>query len=348
MIVLSQRDVGALLSMHDCIDVMGRALIALARGESVLPLRTVFRLPNGTDFFALMPAYLGGKVIPSAAREGGPGSETSAALGAKVITVVPGNHGTDLDSHQGAVLLFDAANGSLLAVLDATAITSIRTAAVSALATKHLARADADDLAILGSGVQARTHLEAIALVRKIRRVRIWSRDAKRARALVDSVSGHFPEIAASASAESAIRDASIVCTVTSSTTPVLEGKWIGAGAHVNVVGAAAPRAREVDTEAIVRSRLFVDRRESALAEAGDILLPIAEGAITASHIVAELGEVVGGTRPGRESDSEITLFKSLGLAVEDIAAAQHVFALAIERRVGTVVELGGSRHAHS
>jgi ornithine cyclodeaminase len=334
VIVLSQRDVAALLSMRDCIDVMGRALTALTRGESVLPLRTVFRLPSGTDFFALMPAYIG------------PGGAGAAAVGAKVITVVPGNHGTERDSHQGAVLLFDTVNGSLLAVLDATSITSIRTAAVSALATKHLARADADDLAILGSGVQARTHLEAIPLVRRIRRVRVWSRDATRARMFVDSMAGRFPDISVSSSAEAAVRDASIVCTVTSSTTPVLEGKWLADGAHVNVVGAATPRAREVDSETIVRSRVFVDRRESALAEAGDILIPISEGAITGEHIVAELGEIVGGARAGRESVREITLFKSLGLAVEDIAAAQHVFSLAVERRIGTDVALGGFRNA--
>jgi ornithine cyclodeaminase len=328
VIVLSQRDVRALLSMRDCIDVMGRALAALARGESVLPLRTIFRIPESGDFFALMPGYVA----------------QPASIGAKVITVFPRNHGTDRDSHQGAVLLFDANDGSLTAVLDATSITSIRTAAVSGLATKHLARADADDLAILGSGVQARTHLEAIPLVRKIRRVRVWSRDSARARALVEAYASKFSEISVCPSAEAAVRQASIICTVTSSSEPVVHGQWVAPGAHLNVVGSASPRAREVDTETIVRSRLFVDRRESALAEPGDILIPIAEGAITRDHIVAELGEVVAGTRPGRGSDSEITLFKSLGLAVEDVAAAQHIYALALDRSVGTVVDIGGIR----
>jgi len=332
VIVLSQRDVGELLSMRDCIDVMGRTLAGLSRGESILPLRTIVRLPNGVDFFAVMPGY----------------DAAPAAIGAKVLTVFPGNHNTDRDSHQGAVLLFDSSNGSLSAVVDATSITSIRTAAVSALATRHLARADADDLAILGSGVQARTHIEAIALVRKVRRVRIWSRDSTHARALADALAGRFPEVVACATAEATVSDASIICTVTSSHQPVLNGRMIAAGAHVNVVGAATPKAREVDTEAIVRSRLFVDRRESALAEPGDILLPIAEGAITANHIVAELGEVVAGLRRGRESDAEITLFKSLGLAVEDIAAAHHVHTLAVARGIGAVVELGGVREAHA
>lgn len=353
MIVLSQRDVVALLSMRDCIDVMGRALAALAKGEAILPLRTVMRLPDDPSgslkLFAVMPAYVGshgGNVIPSAAREGGLRNETPPALGAKIITAFPGNLGTDFDSHQGAVLLFDTGNGSLSAVLDGTSVTTIRTAAVSALATRHLARADADDLAIIGSGVQARAHLEAIPLVRKIRRVRLWSRDADRTKALASSISGSA-RIEVMPTAEEAVHGASIICTTTSSREPVLRGEWIAAGAHINAVGASTPQARELDTAAVARSRLFVDARESALKEPGDILIPIAEGAISANHIVAELGEVVAGSKRGRDSATEITLFKSLGLAVEDIAAAQHVYAAALQRKVGTVVELGGVRHAY-
>ena len=342
MIVLSQRDVGELLSMRECIDLMAGALGALARGESMMPLRMVLRLPNANDAFALMPAYVA----------------SPAAIGAKIITVFPGNHETDRDSHQGAVLLFDAKNGSLRAVLDATAITSIRTAAVSALATRLLAREDADDLAILGSGVQARMHLEAIPLVRNIRRVRIWSRDSSRARALCHPEParpesrdrrGEKPAFSMEAcpTPEAAVRGASIICTTTSSSEPVLEGAWIADGAHINAVGASTPKARELDTATVVRSRLFVDSRASALNEAGDIMTPIAEGVITPDHIVAEVGELVAGLRQGRTSPKEITLFKSLGLAVEDIAAAQHVLARAIERSIGTELELGGSRHAH-
>jgi ornithine cyclodeaminase len=262
-----------------------------------------------------------------------------------VITVFPGNHGTIRDSHQGAVLLFDSATGSLDAVCDATAITSIRTAAVSALATRLLGRADADDLAILGSGVQARMHLEAIPLVRKIGKVRIWSRDFANARRLADSFRGKI-EIEACKSARDAVEGASIVCTTTSSTEPVLHGEWLSPGVHVNAVGACTPSARELDTAAVVRSRLFVDRRDSALAEPGDIRVPIGEGAITADHIVAELGEVIIGSGTGRRSESEITLFKSLGLAVEDIAAARYVYDLALQRGAGTRVELGGNRNA--
>jgi alanine dehydrogenase len=327
VIVLSQREVSALLPMRDCIEVMSRALAAVARGEAILPLRTVFRLPSEKDFFALMPAYVA----------------SPDSLGAKIITVFPGNHGTHLDSHQGAVLLFDTTTGALQALLDATAITSIRTAAVSALATRHLARDDADDLAIIGSGVQARSHLAAIPLVRTIRRVRVWSRDTARAKALAASMS--MP-IEVMPSVEAAVRDASIICTVTSSKEPVLHGDWIAPGAHVNAVGASTPQAREVDSALVARSRLFVDRRESALKEPGDLLVPMSEGAITPDHIVAELGEVVAGIRRGRESPGEKTLFKSLGLAVEDVAAARYVYDRAVKDSAGTVVELGGVRHA--
>ena len=331
MIILTQRDVVELLSMTDCIDVMGRALGALTRGESILPLRTVMKLPSGKDFFAVMPAF----------------AASPDSMGAKVITVFPGNHGTSLDSHQGAVLLLDAATGTVQALLDAASITAIRTAAVSALATRHLARATADDLAILGSGVQARSHLEAIALVRPLRRIRIWSRDTARAKALARSASD-FTHIEITSTAQEAVHGASIICTTTAAAEPVLRGEWIADGAHVNAVGASTPKSRELDTAAIVRSVLFVDRRESALAEPGDILIPIAEGAIKASHIVAELGDVVTGRHPGRTSDKEVTVFKSLGLAVEDVAAAQFVYTRAVERSIGTVVDLGGARHGHT
>jgi ornithine cyclodeaminase/alanine dehydrogenase-like protein (mu-crystallin family) len=284
-------------------------------------------MPNGADVFALMPAYVA----------------SPPAIGTKVITVFHGNHGTDRDAHQGAVLLFDANTGSLKAVLDATAITSIRTAAVSALATRLLAREDADDLAIIGSGVQARMHLESMPLVRKIRRVRIWSRDRAKAVAFAESSD---VRIELCDTAEDAVRGASIICTTTSSSEPVLHGEWIAEGAHVNAVGACTPRARELDSFAVARARLFVDSRIGALNEAGDILTPLHEGRFGPEHIVAELGEVAAGVRRGRENPGEITLFKSLGLAVEDIAAAQFVHAQAVDRSAGTALDLGGMRHA--
>jgi ornithine cyclodeaminase len=335
LIVLSQRDIVALLPMEECISVMASALGALARGESLVPLRTMMRLPDGANIFASMPAYVGGD---------------TPTIGAKIITVFHGNHGTALDSHQGAVLLFDAANGSLQALMDATAITSIRTAAVSALSTKLLAREDADDLAILGSGVQARMHLEAIPLVRSMRRVRVWSRNHANAEALCHadrrSRKGSAFQMEVCDSAEQAVRGASIIVTTTSATEPVLRGDWVADGAHVVAVGAATPVAREVDSALVKRSRLFVDSRVGALNEAGDVIIPLQEGEITPDHIVAELGEVVIGARGGRRNAKEITFFKSLGLAVEDLASAQFAHAAALRRGMGTHIKLGGVREA--
>ena len=328
-LVVSQREVPGLLPMAECIEAMAGALRTLAAGDARLPLRPVVSLPDGRGALAVMPAYLGGP----------------PAIGLKAITVFPGNHGTAFDSHQGAVLLFDAENGSLLAMIDASSITAIRTAAVSAVATRLLAREDAGDLALLGTGVQAFSHLEAMALVRELRRVRAFSRDAHNVQAFVERAEKRLGiRVEAAASANEAVRGADVVCTTTASRTPVLAGAWLSPGAHVNVVGASVKDARELDTAAVAGARLFVDRRESALAEAGDFLIPRAEGAIGDDHIQGEIGELLLGTRSGRRSREEITLFKSLGLAVEDVAAARLVYANAQREGAGTSVELGGQR----
>jgi len=329
VLVVSQAEMGRLLPMAECIAAMADALAALARGEATLPLRQVLRLPHG--LFAVMPATL----------------DVPPAVGLKAITVFPGNHGTELDAHQGAVLLFEGGRGRLLAVMDATSITAIRTAAVSAVATSRLAREDAGDLAILGAGVQARTHLEAMLLARRVRRVRVFSRDPGRVRAFAaEATRRHGLEVVPTATAQEALVGADIVCAVTSAAEPVVRGEWLAAGAHVNAVGACLPTVRELDTPAVARSRLFVDRRESALSEAGDVLIPIREGAIAGTHVLAELGEVLLGRHPGRGSAEEITLFKSLGLAVEDVASAQVVYRNAERSGAGIWVELGGARHA--
>jgi ornithine cyclodeaminase len=274
------------------------------------------------------------------------GTGANAAIGAKVITVFPGNDATPYDSHIGVVLLFDAAHGRLLAIMDASSITAIRTSAVSGLATKLLSNPDASEVALLGAGVLAMPHLEAMRAVRDVRRLRVWSRSgsraeefAKRAREL------HDVEIIVAPSAQSAVDGAHIVCTITSSRTPILEGAWLSPEAHVNAVGASMSTARELDAEAVRRASLFVDRRESALAEAGDFLMARAEGAISDDHIRGEIGELSLGRIGGRSAHDEITLFKSLGLAVEDVAAAQFVHAKASEKGVGMNVVLGGMRH---
>jgi ornithine cyclodeaminase len=325
VLVISASEIAQLLPMRECIDVMADALSELTRGDAILPLRQVLRLPDGKSAFAVMPAYLG----------------QPKAVGAKVITVFPDNHGTPFDSHQGAVLLFEAEHGSLAAVMDASSITAIRTAAVSGLATRLLAREDATELAILGSGVQARTHLEAVRAVRGINRVRVWSRSRDAVRAFAEGESRrHGVEIEPAPSARAAVEGADIVCTVTASRDPVLAGEWLRDGAHVNAVGASLPFARELDTAAIARSRLYVDRRESALNEAGDFLIPRKEGVIGDDHIVGEIGDVLLGRVPGRRSSDEMTVFKSLGLAVEDVAAAAYIYERATAEGRGTRVVL--------
>ena len=315
-----------LLAMPDCVRLMRAALAALARGEAVMPLRTVMRTPAG--FLGVMPGHL-------AAQNGAP------ALGLKGVTVFPGNAARGLETHQGAVMLFDAETGIPSAIMDAAPVTAVRTAAVSAVATDCLAGAQAGDLAILGAGVQARTHIEAMAAVRRVRRARIWSRNFEHARRLADEAGRTYPfPIHACQTAAEAVAGSDIVCTVTASAEPVLERQWLSDGVHVNAVGASQPSARELDTDTVKAARLFVDRRESALAEAGDILIPLRSGEISEAHIAAELGEVVAGLKPGRLSDGEITVFKSLGLAVEDLAAARYVADRAAAAGLGTTVDL--------
>lgn len=318
MLILTRGDVERLLPMPDCIVLMAEALSARARGDAVQPLRTILRVPGGAGLLGSMPAYVG----------------SPPALGVKVIAVYTGNQASGAASHQGAVLSIDPATGALDALLEGGAVTAIRTAAVSGVATDRLALRDADDVAILGAGVQGATHLDAIHAVRPIRRLRIWNRTPARAHALAERARrrhGIAAEVAATP--EGAARGAAIICTVTHAREPILKGEWLAPGAHVNAVGSSTPDARELDTQAVRRAALFVDAKESALNEAGDILTPLAEGAFGPDHIRAELGDVLIGRHPGRQSAGEITLFKSLGLGIEDVSAARFVVAEA--RRLG-------------
>ena len=329
MLVLSQTEVRELLPMDRCIELMAEALTGLSAGEAVNPLRHGIFLPDRSGLLGLMPGYIA----------------EPAALGVKVIAVFPDNHGSELDSHQGIVALFDAQNGRPLAILEASEITAIRTAAASGLATRLLAREDASELAILGSGRQARTHLEAMAAVRPLNKVRVFSphrehregfaaKARRRSSLLVRAVD----------SAEEAVRGADIICTTTTSADPVVHGSWIHPGAHINAAGSSVAGDRELDTASVLRARLFVDCRESTVNEAGDFLIPKKEGAVTDEHIQGELGEILLGSIQGRQSADEVTLFKSLGVAVEDLAAATYVYTEAKDRGVGTEVELGGTR----
>ena len=329
ILVINQDEVPRLLPMAECMDAMAGVFRALSSGEALLPLRTVIRLPGSGGAFAVIPAHLA----------------QPPALGLKAITVFPSNEGTELDSHQGAVLLFDTTDGRLLAIMDASSITAIRTAAVSGVATRALARKDAGDLAILGSGVQALTHLEAMRQARPLRRIRVWSAKPESvARFMARAAQRLDIHVEASASARAAVQGADLICTVTSSSEPVLQGSWIAPGAHVNAVGSSVRTARELDSEAMRRAALFVDRRESTLNESGDFLVPRGEGAFGDDHIRAELGDVLLGRHPGRTSADEVTVFKSLGLAVEDVASAHHIHGAATRTGAGTWVDLGGER----
>lgn len=333
VLLIDQSEVTQLLPMADCLSVMEQALMALGRGEAINPLRWGMPLPEQAGVLGMMPAYLG----------------NPSAMGLKVISVLPRNHGTEYDSHQGAVLLFEAQHGSLIGMMDASEITAIRTAAVSGVATRLLAREDAGDLAILGSGVQACSHLEAMFLARPIRRVRIWSRTFSSAQRFAQRESErHRIPIQPMATAQAAVEGADLICTTTAAPTPVLMGEWLAPGTHINAVGSSVRFTRELDTAAVVKSRLFVDRRESTLNEAGDVLFPKQEGAITDAHIQGEIGELLLGQIAGRRSSEEITLFKSLGLGVEDVAAAYYIYQKAVEQGKGTWVEWGGQRHGAS
>jgi alanine dehydrogenase len=327
VLFVNEPGVHELITIQACIPLMRNALMSLGRGDVVLPLRTKVRLPNGTGVLGLMPGYLG----------------EPESFGLKVVTVMPGNHGTPYDSHQGVVMLFGVEHGEPLAILDATAITAIRTAAASAAATHALANPDAGDLALLGSGAQARTHLAAMQSVRSLRRVRVWSRTHENAERFAHEEGERRElEIEVVASAAEAVRDADLVCTTTAAREPVLRGEWLASGAHVNAVGACFSTSRELDTEAVRRARFFTDCRESCLNEAGDFLIARTEEAIGDTHLLGEMGEVFLGKIPGRVSHEDITIFESLGVAIEDLAAAHFIHRRALEAGVGTWLEWGG------
>lgn len=288
---LSEDEVRSHLRMEELIPAMRSALRELSAGKVQQPIRTVLPVAEHGGFFAVMPAYGGG------------------ALGAKLVTFYPNN--TGVPTHHAMILLFRPETGEPLVTMDGRLITEMRTAAVSAVATDALAREDSSVLAILGSGVQARSHLEAMRAVRKFREVRVWSpRNAK------EFCQRH--SVSSASSAEEAVRGADVIVVATAATTPVLMGEWLSPGAHVNAVGATRPGWRELDDALLRKARIYVEAREAAMKESGDV--------IAAGRVFAEIGEVLAGTKNGRESDEEITLFKSVGVAVEDIAAASLVW----------------------
>jgi ornithine cyclodeaminase/alanine dehydrogenase-like protein (mu-crystallin family) len=325
LLILNHREVEHLLPMNECISVMEDAFVTLARDGFFQPLRTIVRPPAVNGVMALMPTFRSG---------------AAPLFGLKAICVFPGNAAVGKDAHQGGVMLFDGQTGELLAVINASAITAIRTAAVSGVATRWLANPDARNLAIIGAGVQARTHLLAMNCVRSLEQVRITAGRIESAQKFVDEMQSQVPmALRAVPSAEEAVHGADIIVTATTAREPVVRREWLSPGAHLNAVGTFSPKAREIDTATMTDATLFVDRRESALNEAGDYLIAAAEGAIGPDAIRAELGEVLTGAHPGRSSTDEITLFKSLGLAVEDLAAAAYLYKKASEQKAGNWIE---------
>ena len=318
VLVLNQAEVERLLDMEGCIEAMADALASLARGEVQVPLRFIVSPEDGGSLLGLMPAHRGGG---------------SPLYSLKTVAVFPDNPKRGLDAHQGTVTLFDGETGEVRALMNASAITAIRTAAVSAVATRLLAREDVRELAILGAGVQARTHLEAMRLVRDFARVRIYSPTAEHARAVAEE--GDAETVS---SAEEAVSGADVVVTATNSLEPVLRREWLKPGAHVNVIGGRPPEMREVDVATVAESAFYVDRRESAENEAYDYRDARDSGAVGPGHIRGEIGEVLIGAAPGRSGAHELTVFRSLGLAVEDLAAAEYVVRRARETGAGTEV----------
>jgi alanine dehydrogenase len=319
-LVLSESDVRAVLPMPDLIATMERALIAFSEGRVDQPLRTVIEVGEQKAFFGVMPAY-----VPD-----------RPALGAKLVTVFGRNAAIGLPTHLATIVLLHPSTGAMLAIVDGRYITEARTAAVSAVATNLLANPDAGILAIIGTGVQARSHLQALACVRRIREVRAWSPTPSHRAAFVRNTPAPAGATMTQArSAEAAVFGADLVVLATSAPDPVVRSAWVTAGAHICAVGACRPDQREMDADLVGRARVFVDSRSGALAEAGDIVLAMRDATFAPERIAGELGELAAGRVRGREHAAQVTLFKSLGMAVEDLAAAHLAYERASERGLG-------------
>lgn len=323
--LLNESQVQSLLPMGDLVSAMETAIARFSAGEVLQPVRSVLMVGPTKAYFGLMPAY-----IPE-----------PASLGAKLVTVYSSNAAKQLPSHLATIILLDPETGALLALMDGRYITEARTAAVSAVSTRKLAKADASTLAIIGSGVQARSHLEAYAQVKTLRDVRIWSPKQSSRDQFVTDMRPHVSmPLRATATAEEAVRGADLIVLVTSSPTPVIDDAWVSPGAHVVSVGACRPDQREMPPALVARARLYVDSRAAALVESGDVVQGIKDGLFGPDHVRGELGEVVLGRVGGRSDDQQITIFKSLGMAVEDVVAADLVYRRAVDTGTGTELTL--------
>lgn len=330
MLILSEADLRSVLNMSEVIDAVERGFHAIARGEAIAPERLRLAVPDRDSVLLHMPSYLGRKVE----------TEEKTALGTKIVGVFPENPRRSLEVVQAVYLLLDPETGVPLSLMEGRFITGIRTAATSAVATRHMATPGPKQLAVFGAGVQARFHIDAMIEVADVARVMIVSRTAQKAHELASLVRELHRLPCEVMSAEEAASQADLICTCTTSPAPLFDGTTIRAGAHINAVGAFTPLNRELDTAVVVRSRVIIDSISAAGQEAGEILIPLAEGAIEASHVKGTLAEVVSGKIPGRESSDQITLFRSCGIAIEDLVTAQLAYQRAVARGIGRQVEM--------
>ena len=305
MISVSAEEVARLLPYAECVPLMREAMIALSEGRTRQLLRSILDLPEGRAFGSMLGAML-----------------DDGTFGAKLVSVYPHNFALGGASHQGVVILFDPETGAPSAVLEAGEITAIRTAAASAAATEALARRDAASLAILGYGEQARRHIEAIRAVRPVDRLTVWGRDPAKARAFAERMGG-----TACASVEAAVAEADMICTVTAAAEPILKSPWVRDGTHINAVGSSRAGPAEIDNALVARARFFADHAQGVRAQGAEFIHAREAGLIGEDHLLGEIGEVMAGTLPGRLTEADVTVYKSLGSIVQDLAAARHILA---------------------
>ncbi len=325
MLILSGAQVQALIDMGEAIDAIESALVEFSAGEAIMPIRATTQVPAHHGLMLSMPAFLG----------------RTNALGSKTVTVYKDNQQKGLPRILATVVVNDPETGEVLALMDGTYLTAIRTAAASGVATRHLALPGPKVVAILGAGIQGHSHLWAMCEVREVTRVRVYDHTRTKAEKFKTANESRFRiPIDVAFSAEAAIRGADLIVLATTSPTPIVQWAWLKPGAHINAVGSHAPGARELDSDTVAHARVVVDSREANFAECGDVLIPLQEGRITRDMVVDEIGEVAAGTKPGRSNPTQVTIYKSVGIAVEDVAAANLIYRKALAQGIGHSVEL--------
>jgi alanine dehydrogenase len=323
MLVLSEREVKDLIDAEELIQALEQAHIQYSTGKAVMPVRLVVPLPQIEGRITSMPGYL----------------DRDKALGMKVVTFFQKNPKQDLSAILATIMLFSSETGKIIAIMDGSHITAVRTACASAMATKVMANPETPVLGILGAGVQARAHIQALSYVRQVKQIKVYSPSGTSAAHIKKDLETQIAAaIEISSTAEQAVRNSDLVVTVSTAKEPIIKPEWLKPGAHINAVGSHRPDLREIDGATLSRARIVVDSREAIMAECGDILLALKENAITEKNIDAEIGEVLAGRKAGRSSTDEITLYKSVGIAIQDIAAANLVYQKALQQKIGTEV----------